>query len=103
MFVSMNCVTVAPEHAEAFEQAFLGRERHMAEAPGFLRFQLMRPQNGQEYLVVSEWESEQAFKDWISSDLFKRAHRGDGQRSFGGTSELRTYEVIDVEQPAAQG
>jgi heme-degrading monooxygenase HmoA len=49
---------------------------------------------------VTEWESEQAFKDWIGSDLFKQAHRGDGQRSFGGHSELRTYEVIDVEQSA---
>jgi heme-degrading monooxygenase HmoA len=45
-------------------------------------------------------EFEQAFKDWIGSDLFKQAHRGDGQRSFAGHSELRTYEVIDVEQPA---
>ena len=102
MFVSMNCVTVAPEQAEAFEQAFLTRERHMADAPGFVRFQLMRPLRNQEYLVVTEWESEQAFKDWLSSDLFKRAHSGDGQRSFGGHSELRTYEVIDVEQPAAR-
>ncbi|HWV87003.1 MAG TPA: antibiotic biosynthesis monooxygenase [Capillimicrobium sp.] len=102
MFVSMNCVTVAPEQAEAFEQAFLNRERHMAEAPGFVRFQLMRPLRNQEYLVVTEWESEQAFEDWVSSDLFKRAHRGDGQRSFGGHSELRTYEIIDVEQPAAR-
>ena len=69
-------------------------------APGFIRFQLMRPLRNQEYLVVTEWGSEQAFKDWIGSDLFKEAHRGDGQRSFGGHSELRTYDVIDVEQRA---
>jgi heme-degrading monooxygenase HmoA len=99
-FVSMNCVTPDPAQAEEFEQAFLRRERRMAAAPGFVRFQLMRPLRNQEYLVVTEWESEQAFKDWIGSDLFKQAHRGDGQRSFGGHSELRTYEVIDVEQSA---
>ena len=101
-FVSMNCVTIPEDQAPDFEQAFLTRERHMGEAPGFVRFQLMRPLRNQEYLVVTEWESEQAFKDWIGSDLFKQAHRGDGQRSFGGHSELRTYEIIDVEQPVAQ-
>ena len=103
MFVSMNCVTVAPEQAEAFEQAFLSRERHMGEAPGFVRFQLLRPlgEDDREYLVVTEWESEQAFRDWLSSDLFKKAHRGDGRRSFGGPSKLRTFEIIDTEQPAA--
>jgi heme-degrading monooxygenase HmoA len=99
-FVSMNCVTPAPDQAEDFERAFLSRERRMAAAPGFVRFQLMRPLRNDEYLVVTEWESEQAFKDWVNSDLFKQAHRGDGQRGFGGHSELRTYEVIDVEQSA---
>ncbi len=100
MFVSMNCVTVDAEHAADFEQAFLNRERRMSQAPGFLRFTFLRPLRNQEYLVVTEWESEQAFQDWVGSDLFKQAHRGDGQRSFGGHSELRTYEVLDVEQPS---
>jgi heme-degrading monooxygenase HmoA len=100
MFVSMNCVTIPTESAEDFERAFLSRERHMADSPGFVRFQLMRPLRNEEYLVVTEWESEQAFRDWVSSDAFKRAHRGDGQRGFGGHSELRTYEVIDVETAA---
>jgi len=99
-FVSMNCVTPDPAQAEAFEQAFLSRERHLDTVPGFIRFQLMRPLRNQEYLVVTEWESEQAFKDWLGSEQFRKAHSGDGQRNFGGTSDLRTYEVIDVEQPA---
>jgi heme oxygenase (mycobilin-producing) len=99
MFVSMNCVTPAPEEAGDFERAFLDRQRLMGDSPGFVRFAFLKPLRNDEYLVMSEWESEQAFRDWVSSDAFKAAHRGDGQRSFGGHSELRTYEVLDVELP----
>jgi heme-degrading monooxygenase HmoA len=100
MFVSMNCVTPAADEAADFEQAFLNRQRLMGESPGFVRFAFLKPLRNDEYLVMTEWESEQAFRDWVSSDAFKAAHRGDGQRSFGGHSELRTYEVLDVELPS---
>ena len=103
MITVMNCVTVDPERAQDFEQAFMARERLLDQAPGFRRFELLRRDRGAEYVVLTTWESEQHFRDWVRSDLFKRAHRRDGQRNFGGHSELRSYEILDVEEAALAG
>lgn len=52
-----------------------------------------------EYIVLSRWESDEAFKAWVNSDLFKLSHRhADGELAHG--SELRQYEVIDAKVPA---
>jgi heme-degrading monooxygenase HmoA len=98
-----NVVTVPAEGAEGFQQAFAGRERLLDQAEGFMGFELLRRplDSGEvEFLVVSRWESEDAFHGWVRSDLFKRAHSRDGQRNFGGHSEIRRYDVIDIEVPA---
>lgn len=101
MLTVMNCVTVDPERAEDFEAAFLGRERLLYQAPGFRRFEFLRRDRGAEYVVLTTWESEEHFRDWVKSDLFKRAHRRDGSRNFGGHSEVRSYEILDVEEAVA--
>jgi heme-degrading monooxygenase HmoA len=49
--------------------------------------------------VLTRWESEEAFKGWVNSELFERSHRhADGQLAHG--SEVRHYEVIDTKVPA---
>jgi heme-degrading monooxygenase HmoA len=101
MVTVMNCITVDPKRAPDFERAFLERERLLDRAPGFRRFELLRRDRGAEYVVLTSWESEQHFRDWVKSDLFKRAHRRDGERGFGGHSEVRAYEVLDSEEPVA--
>ena len=37
---------MAPERAEEFEQAFLSRERHLAEHEGFAGFELLKDDKG---------------------------------------------------------
>jgi heme-degrading monooxygenase HmoA len=96
----MNCVTVDPERAADFERAFLQRERLLDQAPGFRRFELLRRDTGSEYVVLTTWESEQHFRDWLKSDAFARAHRRDTP-GFGGHSEVRSYEILDSEEAAA--
>lgn len=99
MVVVMNVVHVDEERREAFERAFLGRESHVDKAEGFAGFELLRRDQDGEYLVISRWESQQAFDTWVSSDLFKLAHRHtDGELAHG--SEVRTYEVIDTKVTA---
>jgi heme-degrading monooxygenase HmoA len=102
MFVAMNCVTVDADRAADFEQAFLQRERLLNHAPGFRGFQFLRRDQGAEYVVLTHWESEDAFRGWVKSDLFRRAHSRE-RGGFGGHSEVRMYEVLDVEEVAAQG
>jgi heme-degrading monooxygenase HmoA len=99
MICVMNCVTVDADRADDFEQAFLDRERLLHDAEGFRGFQFLRRDKDSEYIVLTHWETEQNFRDWVKSDLFKRSHRRDGQRNFGGHSEVRSYEVLDIETP----
>ncbi len=101
MVVTMNVVQVKEERREAFERAFLGRESHVHKADGFAGFELLRREGegAGEYIVLSRWESEEAFRAWVDSDLFKLSHRhADGELAHG--SELRLYEVIDTKVPA---
>lgn len=95
----MNVVHVEEENREAFEQQFLNRESHVHKAEGFVAFELLRRDRDGEYIVLSRWESDAAFKAWVNGDLFKKSHRhADGELAMG--SEVRYYEVIDMRVPA---
>jgi heme oxygenase (mycobilin-producing) len=99
LVVTMNVVQVKEERREAFERAFLQRESHVHKAEGFAGFELLRRDRDGEYIVLSRWESDEAFKAWVNSDLFKLSHRhADGELAHG--SELRQYEVIDAKVAA---
>ncbi len=101
MVTVMNVVQVHEERREAFERAFLQRESHVQKADGFVGFELLRREGDGvgEYVVLSRWESDETFKSWVNSDLFKMSHRhADGELAHG--SELRRYEVIDAKVPA---
>jgi heme-degrading monooxygenase HmoA len=105
MITVMNCVTVDPERAQDFERAFLQRERMLDQAPGFRRFEFLRRDRDNEYVVLTTWESERHFRDWVKSDLFARAHKREAEGGhgggFGGHSEVRSYEILDSEEAAA--
>lgn len=99
MYLVMNVVHVKEERREAFEQAFLRRESHVHKAEGFAGFELLRRDQDGEYVVLSRWESKEAFQGWVTSDLFKMSHRhADGELAHG--SEVRNYDVIDARVPA---
>jgi heme-degrading monooxygenase HmoA len=99
LVIVMNVVQAKEGRAEDFERAFMERERLLNQAEGFAGFELLRRDKDGEYIVLTRWESDEAFKAWVGSDLFKRSHRHrDGELAHG--SEIRRYEVIDVEVPA---
>lgn len=100
MVVVMNVVQAVEGRARDFERAFLGRERLLSEAEGFRGFELLRRTEGREYVVLTRWERAEDFRNWVKSDLFQRAHRH-RNGELAEHPELRTYEVIDVEEPAA--
>lgn len=99
MIVVMNVVRAAEGRAEDFEQAFLTRERLLNQAEGFRGFELLRRDTDCEYVVLTRWESREDFRAWVRSDLFRRSHsHRDGE--LATASELRSYDVLDVEVPA---
>jgi heme-degrading monooxygenase HmoA len=101
LVIVMNVVHVEKERQEEFERHFLGRDSRLTEAEGFAGFDLLRRDRDGEYVVLTRWESNEAFQAWLKSDLFKEAHRHtEGGNSAASDSEVRMYEVIDTQVPA---
>ena len=76
MFVVTNRVPVESNWREKFEERFRKRAGQVDKQPGFLRMEIMRPvDDDTPYLVMTVWQDEQAFLDWVESEDFKLAHQ----------------------------
>ncbi|MBB6018776.1 antibiotic biosynthesis monooxygenase family protein [Deinococcus radiopugnans] len=98
MITVMNRIAVHPEYAEAFEARFLDRARLVDEMPGFVSNQVLRPVNpGDPYVVLTLWNSREAFEAWTSSEAFIQGHARSGslhREAFSGPNKLEIHEVI---------
>lgn len=96
-FVAINTLTVPPEMRDTLEERFASRAGDVEQTPGFEEFELLRPLEGQDrYLVYTRWESEEAFKEWMSSSAFSSGHaqhQGDGPAATD--SALWTFHVAE--------
>ncbi len=107
MFISINHIPVRRGREEDFERMFRERERAVEDQPGFLSLDVLRPgtrmlmggkpeQPDNEYQVLTRWESEEAFKAWVHSDAFKRAHSREFDATiFDGKSYLTLHAAIE--------
>lgn len=102
-FVAINYINCEPHYRERFEELFASRARSIDRMPGFVDMQVLRPNGEGEYLIVSHWASEEAFKSWTTSPEFLEGHK----RGFDDirkareqglkppmSSSFKTYEVI---------
>ncbi len=98
MFVVANRIFVAPEYAEAFEARFRERAGEVEKQPGFVRLQILRPVSDETpYVVLTTWESREAFQAWVESEDFRRAHAGKAPlppEAFSAPGKLEQHEVI---------
>ncbi|HWV68304.1 antibiotic biosynthesis monooxygenase [Chitinophaga sp.] len=75
-FVAINYIQCNSDYAERFEQLFASRAHAIDTMPGFINMHVLRPAKpGDDYLIVSYWEHEQAFKDWTRSEAFIAGHK----------------------------
>lgn len=99
MFVMMNRMSVPEEHRERFEEMFRTRARAVDRRPGFVKAEILKPRQGNEYIVMTHWESEQAFEAWTNSKEYLEGHKrvGEFKGSDGRvalTSTIEKYEVF---------
>lgn len=99
MFVVMNRMGVPADLREKFEQAFLTRAKAIDRRPGFIRAEILRPTIGDEYVIMSHWETAADFEGWVKSEEFAEGHRrmGDFKDENGKvrlTSQVVKYEVF---------
>ena len=93
MFVAINRLKVPAEYGSHLEERFQANAGGMADVAGFVSFELMRAEQGGEYLVVTHWEDKGSFQAWRDGDAFSRAHSGTNPNS-PVTSELGTYDIV---------
>ncbi|HKS30386.1 MAG TPA: antibiotic biosynthesis monooxygenase [Pyrinomonadaceae bacterium] len=94
MIVVMNRITVAEGREEEFEQTFLTRDRAVDQMTGFIDLQVLRPSEGRTYIVMTRWNSREAFDTWTSSDAFLSAHRKPSPGLAESRPVLEIYEVF---------
>lgn len=97
MFISMNRVRVKPGTGARFEER-LAHPRGVEQAPGFVSLELLRltepeqPQDHEDYIILTRWNSREDFVAWTQSEAFRRVHAGP-PADFLLSNEVGEYDV----------
>lgn len=101
MIIVMNRMTVPDDFRKKFEEVFATRAGAVDTRPGFIRAEILRPHKGNEYIVMTQWESEDDFQGWVGSPEYIEGHKRVGQfadekgNSFL-TSRIEKYDVFAI-------
>ncbi len=99
MFIAMNRFQVAPGRGDDFERIWRERESYLDGVPGFIRFALLRGEDG-EYVSHSTWATREAFEAWTNSESFRRGHaQGSLMGILAGPPVIGLYDAV-LEQEA---
>lgn len=74
-FAVLNNIPVSEDGRTAFEERFLGRARRVEDMPGFAGIRVLRPLQGDTYVILTIWQDEDSFKSWQSSESYNHAHK----------------------------
>lgn len=86
MFVAINFITCESSYIARFKELFMSRAHAIDRLTGFLSMQVLEPKaEAEPYLVVSQWQSEEAFQEWVKSPEFMEGHR----RAFADLKEAK--------------
>ncbi len=81
MYVAMNRFQIVLGKEQEFIDIWRQRETFLDEVPGFTSFNMLQGETTDECTLFashSVWESQQHFKDWTTSEAFRKAHAGAG-------------------------
>lgn len=98
MITVANRIHVSPEYHAQFEQRFRDRAGLVDGMPGFIANHVLRPtKEGEPFVVLTFWESREAFEAWTTSDAFRKGHARSGslpREAFSGPNVLEVHEVV---------
>lgn len=103
-FIVMNNIPVSDEGRPVFEDRFKNRAGSVENREGFQAIRILRPLQGNTYVVLTQWRNAQDFEDWKSSQSFEQAHKNSGPKhskkpSFiDGDAYITKYRMIDLDQ-----
>lgn len=91
MYITVNTIKVVPQAAPEMIESFKKSAPEMKALPGFLGFELWRPDEGT-ILAIAKWESKEAFEQYPRSEMFRRHHSGLNNADLQGPPRMDTYE-----------
>ena len=98
MFVMMNQMQVPEKFRARFEEVFRDRKKAVDRRPGFIKAEILKPEKGDTYIVMTHWERKEDFLAWVGSQEYKEGHQRVAEFKENGkialTSKVETYEVI---------
>jgi heme-degrading monooxygenase HmoA len=96
MFIVANRIPIAQEWQGEFENRFRKRAGEIDKQPGFVSMQILKPISEDiPYVVLTNWQDENAFNEWIKSEDFKLAHQNPLPReAFTGKPVMEKHQVV---------
>jgi len=104
MIAIFNSLPVKEGAADRIVERFAESRGYVKDFPGFVSMEVLRSDGADEVLVITRWESRDAFDLWVASDEFKKAHgRGGGGDLLRGHPRMSSYEVAVERGGGARG
>ncbi|MDX6379941.1 MAG: hypothetical protein QOI57_965 [Rubrobacteraceae bacterium] len=104
MIAVFNRLPVKEGAAGQIIERFANSRGNVQGFPGFVSMEVLRSEAGDEVLVITRWQSRDAFDAWVGSEEFKKAHgRGGGGELLRGHPQMSTYEIAVEREPGAAG
>ncbi|KGX83778.1 antibiotic biosynthesis monooxygenase family protein [Pontibacillus marinus] len=103
-FVIMNNIPVTDEGRPLFEDRFKNRAGSVEDSPGFQAIRILRPTQGNTYIVLTQWDSVDSFEKWKNSQSFQKAHQNSGPENkekppfVAGPAYLTQYNMVKDEE-----
>lgn len=94
MIAIFNHLPVKEGAADQIVERFARSRGNVQDFSGFVSMEVLRSEAEDEVLVITRWESREAFDEWVASDAFKEAHgRSGGGDLLRGHPKMGAYEV----------
>lgn len=96
-FIALSRFTIANGMVDEVRTAFANRPHLVDEVPGFLRMEVMSPQDDpREIWLFTWWRDEHSFRSWHHGHLYHEAHRGipKGLKLVPGSAQLRRFHLV---------
>ncbi|SDO27051.1 antibiotic biosynthesis monooxygenase family protein [Alkalicoccus daliensis] len=98
MYVVMNQLHVPAEGRDNVAGRFANSAEKMREVEGCLDFMFLQPAEDENYpVVLTKWESKEAYHNWIHSDAFKKAHQP--RKENLDSSPTQSNKIFEYEVP----
>ncbi|MEM0155262.1 MAG: antibiotic biosynthesis monooxygenase [Thermoplasmataceae archaeon] len=96
MIVVQNHLRIKKEFSERFEKSLSERSHTVDGFPGFIRNEVLRPVQGDSYIVMTYWNSLEDFNRWVGSEEFSKSHSESRlpKDAYAGKGEITVHQVI---------